>query len=113
MVGPPPSPIFKVLLTWPALYLLKWVHTVEVESNVLPKSTEEEAIFSELKQSLDEIDYSYNDHFSLAAAVARAWAPFLMDVSYLIELVRELLRLSIPRFGSGVSHQRWERLWNA
>lgn len=59
---------------------------MEVESAVLPTTTEEQAIFSELKQSLDEVDRSYIQNSSLAAAVARAWAPFLTDVS---DLVRE------------------------
>ncbi|CAO2650871.1 Nn.00g091680.m01.CDS01 [Neocucurbitaria sp. VM-36] len=69
-----------------ALFLTKWIHTIEIESSIIPPTREEQSILSELKESLREIDYTYSMHTSLAATVARAWAPFLTDVWDIEEL---------------------------
>lgn len=62
------------------MFLTKWIHTLEIEANIVPTTREEDAILSQLRESLSEIDYPYNEHKSFASAVARAWALFLTDV---------------------------------
>ncbi|KAF2027349.1 hypothetical protein EK21DRAFT_114975 [Setomelanomma holmii] len=63
-----------------ALFLTKWLHTLDIESSMIPPTVEEEAILSQMKNSLSEVDYPYSEGTSLAAAISRAWAPFLTDV---------------------------------
>ncbi|KAH7082638.1 hypothetical protein BKA63DRAFT_598777 [Paraphoma chrysanthemicola] len=63
-----------------ALFLTKWLHTIDIESSIIPPTIEETEILTQLKTSLNEMDFPYREGTSLAAAVSRAWAPFLTDV---------------------------------
>lgn len=52
-----------------------------MESCIIEPTAEEQEILIQLKASLEEIDCAYVEGSSLASAVAKAWAPFLTDVS--------------------------------
>ncbi|ORY15877.1 fungal-specific transcription factor domain-domain-containing protein [Clohesyomyces aquaticus] len=63
-----------------ALFLTKWVHTLDKEAVFSPPDAEENAILQGLKQLLVEADSDYDGRGSLAAAIARVWSTFLSDV---------------------------------
>ncbi|KAF2176406.1 hypothetical protein K469DRAFT_678836 [Zopfia rhizophila CBS 207.26] len=63
-----------------ALFLTKWVHTVETQSTILPPDAEESFILEQLKELLTEVESDYDGTGSLAAAIAQVWSTFLNDV---------------------------------
>ncbi|USP74120.1 hypothetical protein yc1106_01394 [Curvularia clavata] len=65
-----------------ALFLTKWVHTVECDSARIPLKEEEKHIFNQLKGHLQEMEVDVDPSKSLAATVAKAWSMFLSDVSF-------------------------------
>lgn len=64
-----------------ALLLTKWVHTLEMQREHHPPELEELEIIGRLKELLMEMEVEHDEQHSLAAALARAWATFLDDVS--------------------------------
>jgi hemerythrin-like domain-containing protein len=64
-----------------ALFVTKWIHTVECEATLFPPDAEEERLFAQLKSHLAEMEVEHEDSKSLAACLAKAWSSFLNDVS--------------------------------
>lgn len=65
-----------------ALFVTKWVHTVELQSKETSPTAEEQSIMAQLRESLCEMEFEHEEGTSLAATVAKAWATFLTDVSF-------------------------------
>jgi hypothetical protein len=63
-----------------ALFLTKWIHTVDIQEKENPANGEERAIIDTLRDCLDEVDCFYDGTTSLAAEVTRTWTLFLDDV---------------------------------
>lgn len=63
-----------------ALFVTKWIHTVECEAPRFPLDAEEEKLFLEVKSHLAEMEFQHEDSKSLAASLANAWSYFLSDV---------------------------------
>lgn len=63
-----------------ALFVTKWIHTVEMQSKNAKPTAQEQSIMAQLRESLYEMEFEYEEGTSLAATVARAWAMFLTDV---------------------------------
>lgn len=63
-----------------ALFLTKWIHTVEVQTPTYPPDEEESQILEHLKELLTEVESDYDGTGSLAAAIAKVWSTFLDDV---------------------------------
>ncbi|KAF2459626.1 hypothetical protein BDY21DRAFT_420118 [Lineolata rhizophorae] len=67
-----------------ALFLTKWVHTVERQGRARPPDPDEASILDQLRGLLAEVESDFVDaeagRRSLAGAVARAWGSFLDDV---------------------------------
>ena len=64
-----------------ALFVTKWIHTVECEATLFPPDAEEETLILKLKSNLAEMEFEHEDSKSLAASVAKAWSLLLNDVS--------------------------------
>ncbi|KFY79552.1 hypothetical protein V499_01484 [Pseudogymnoascus sp. VKM F-103] len=62
-----------------ALFVLKWIHTMEMQQRELPPNDEEMRNLTNFAQLLTEVDSEYNGKGSLAAEVTRVWASFLDD----------------------------------
>jgi len=65
-----------------ALFLTKWIHTVEVQTPTYPPDKEESQILEHLKELLTEVESDYDGIGSLAAAIAKVWSTFLDDVCF-------------------------------
>ncbi|KAF2502680.1 hypothetical protein BU16DRAFT_16843 [Lophium mytilinum] len=63
-----------------ALFLTKWIHTVEKSSAVQDPDEGERKILDQVKELLAEVESDYSGDSSLAAAVATTWASLLDDV---------------------------------
>ncbi|OCL08029.1 hypothetical protein AOQ84DRAFT_389133 [Glonium stellatum] len=63
-----------------ALFLTKWIHTVEVQAPTYPPDEQESQIVEQLKELLTEVESDYDGTGSLAAAIAKVWSTFLDDV---------------------------------
>ncbi|KAM5374825.1 hypothetical protein ACJZ2D_006319 [Fusarium nematophilum] len=64
-----------------ALFVTKWVHSVEIDKlNGIPASDAEEGFLANIRDILEEADYDLDESKSLAAGVARTWGLFLQDV---------------------------------
>lgn len=65
-----------------ALFLTKWVHTVEIGSATKPASEDEQCILAQIKNILIEMEQpELNSDTSLAATLSKAWSTFFLDVS--------------------------------
>ncbi|KAH6971063.1 hypothetical protein BKA56DRAFT_495420 [Ilyonectria sp. MPI-CAGE-AT-0026] len=64
-----------------ALFVTKWIHSVEIDKlNGIPANEAEEGFFANIRDILEEADYDLDESKSLAAGVARTWGWFLQDV---------------------------------
>jgi hypothetical protein len=63
-----------------ALFLTKWIHTIELDIGNQPADDEEVAIFEQIRGLLSEVESNYDGTGSLAAAVAYVWSTFFTDV---------------------------------
>ncbi|KAF2850840.1 hypothetical protein T440DRAFT_86905 [Plenodomus tracheiphilus IPT5] len=63
-----------------ALFVTKWIHTVECEAPRFPLDAEEEKLFVVVKSHLAEMEFQHDESKSLAASLANAWSYFLSDV---------------------------------
>lgn len=65
-----------------ALFVCKWVHSVEMDRlNDIEPSPAENELLENIKDVLEEADYDPGKSRSLAAGVARTWSWLLQDVS--------------------------------
>lgn len=62
------------------LLLSHWVHWLEKEKLSNPANEAESDLITQIKVSLDGMDFDYDESKSLAAAVLRSWAPLMLDV---------------------------------
>ncbi|KAH7124575.1 hypothetical protein EDB81DRAFT_951610 [Dactylonectria macrodidyma] len=64
-----------------ALFVTKWIHSVEIDKlNGIPATEAEEVFLANIRDILEEADYDLDESKSLAAGVARTWGWFLQDV---------------------------------
>ncbi|VUC37789.1 unnamed protein product [Clonostachys rosea] len=64
-----------------ALFVTKWVHSVEIDAlNGVPPDAEESRLLTSVREVLEEADYEALNDTSLAAGLAKTWSAFLNDV---------------------------------
>jgi len=62
-----------------ALFVTKWIHSMEMQQRELPPNEEEMRNLVNFRELLAEVDSGYNGFGSLAGEVTRIWAGFLDD----------------------------------
>lgn len=69
-----------VVAAWDcALFVTKWIHTMEIQQPYEPPNDEEIKNLVSFRELLAEVDCNYNGHGSLAGEIARAWACLFDD----------------------------------